>query len=172
MPRPTSKAQLLQFTAENYTALQAELAKLTPEEIVDGGTVGEWSVKDVLAHLMAWQQMVLAWYAAGKRGESPVTPSEKYTWREIPALNQEIYETYRDTPLETITADFEASHREILAAVEGMTNDELFTPKVYAWTKTTTLGSYFTSATSSHYDWARKEIRRGIKTKRKNAEVR
>ncbi|MEM8534210.1 MAG: ClbS/DfsB family four-helix bundle protein, partial [Chloroflexota bacterium] len=116
---------------------------------------------------LAWHQMVLVWHRAGKRGEVPVTPSEKYTWREIPSLNQEIYETHRDWPLDRVNADFTASHQEIMQEIESLSHDELFTPKVYVWTKSTTLGSYFISATGSHYDWAYKEIRRGIKAKRK-----
>lgn len=28
------------------------------------GVVGDWPVKDVLAHLVAWEQMCLGWYEA------------------------------------------------------------------------------------------------------------
>jgi hypothetical protein len=163
MPRPATKAQLIEQTRAGYAALQKEIDSLSPEEMTAPGVVGAWSVKDVLAHLMAWQHMVQAWYAAGKRGETPVTPSEKYTWREIPALNQEIFATYRDHALDDVRAGFAASHQVTLDLIEATTDAELFTPKVYTWTKTTTLGSYLTSATCSHYDWARKEIRRGLK---------
>ena len=34
---------------------------------------------------------------------------------------------------------------------------------LYHWTATTSLGSYLVSATSSHYDWALKLIRKSIK---------
>ena len=40
--------------------------------------------------------------------------------------------------------------------MEGFSNDELFTKGVYKWTGGTSLGSYFVSSTSSHYDWALK----------------
>lgn len=165
MPRPTSKKQLLQYTQENYATLQSEIAKLTTEQIIDPGTVGEWSVKDIIAHLTVWQQMTLEWYRAGKRGEKPVTPSEAFTWREIPALNQKIYDEHRNEALEIVQARFEASHHETLGEINAISEEDLFTPKVYSWTKSTTLGSYLTSATSSHYDWAQKEIRKGIKRK-------
>ncbi len=165
MSRPTSKTQLLQQAATNYAQLQAELAKLSPEVMIEADTVGTWSVKDVLAHLLTWQQMTLSWYRAGREGASPAIPSARYTWREIPALNQEIYEMHRDDPLDDLQQAFAASHAETLSLIETMSNDELFNPKVYAWTKSTTLGSYLTSATCSHYEWARKEIRRGIKAK-------
>lgn len=170
MPRPTSKKQLLDSIHQNYDALQKELADLTPEQKTEPGIVGEWSVKDVLAHLTEWQRMTRSWYAAGKRGEDPKTPSEDYTWREIPALNQQIYETYKDAPLDEIERDFLASHDETLTLIETLDDEELFTPKVYKWTKSTTLGSYLTSATTSHYNWARKEIRRGLKAKGKQSD--
>ena len=167
MPRPKTKDQLLELASTNYDKLQAEITHLTPEEMTESGVVEIWSVKDVLAHLTAWQQMTLSWYRIGKTGETPITPSEKYTWREIPALNQEIYETYRDAHLDDIQRDFTTSHEETMALIESIDDEELFTPKVYQWTKTTTVGAYFISATSSHYDWARKEIRRWVKRKSK-----
>jgi hypothetical protein len=66
------------------------------------GIVGEWSVKDVLAHLYEWEQMVLRWLAAGKRGETPEVPAEGYKWNQLPALNEEIWLKYKDLPLDEI----------------------------------------------------------------------
>jgi uncharacterized protein (TIGR03083 family) len=166
MPRPNSQADLTAQSRRAWEALQAETGPLSAAEMTAPGTVGEWSVKDVLAHLTAWQQMVLGWYAAGKRGETPRTPSDKHTWAQIPALNQDIYEAHRDQPLDEVRAELAASHRQAMSLVESLDDAELFTPNVYAWTKTTTLGSYFTSALSSHYEWARKEIRKGLKAQR------
>lgn len=133
MPRPTSKAELLSLAAQTWEALQKELLPLTEADLTAPGLVGDWSAKDVMAHLLAWHQMVLAWYQAGKAGGNPATPSEKYTWQELPALNQEIYEQHQDWPLAQVQ---------------------------------TALGAYFISASSSHYDWARKEIRRGRKAQK------
>jgi hypothetical protein len=163
MSRPNSKEQLLQQIPQEHDALVAYLNQLTPAQMALSNVVGEWAVKDVLAHLTAWEQMVLGWYRAGKRGEQPVTPGSGYNWQQIPALNQHIYEQYRDVPTDEILARFHASYAEMVAEIHMMTNEELFTPKVFAWTKTTTLGSYVVSATCSHYAWAFKEIRRGIK---------
>lgn len=167
MSRPTSKDQLLSQAQEEYAALIRELDALTDAQKIAPDTVGAWSVKDVLAHLTEWMRMVLRWYEAGTRGETPITPGEGYTWQQIPALNQRIYEQYRDTPLDEINAGFHSAYHAVMDALAQISNDVLFTPKVYPWTKTTTLGSYFTSATSSHYAWARKEIRKGIKAKQK-----
>lgn len=168
MPRPTSKKQLIEQSETNWTKLQSLLESMEIDDMIEGGIVGEWSVKDVLAHLLEWQQMTLGWYRIGKRGESPITPSENFTWREIPALNQSIFEKYQHAEFGDIEKQLAISHQATLEAITIMSNHELFTPKIYKWTKSTTLGSYLTSATCSHYDWAVKQIRRGIKAKRQS----
>jgi len=167
VPRPTTKPQLLAQAREEFDALTATINPLTSEQITEPGTVGEWSIKDVVAHLTEWAQMVMRWYAAGKKGETPQTPAEGYTWQQIPALNQRIYEQHRDDPLDEALANFHTTHAAIVDMISGIDNEELFTSKVYQWTKSTTLGAYFVSATCSHYVWARKEIRKGLKAKDK-----
>ena len=65
--------------------------------------------------------------------------------------------------LAEITAQFDASHQEIVEVIRELTNDDLFTAGRYPWTQKNTLGAYFVSATSSHYLWARNEMRKGVK---------
>lgn len=76
-----------------------------------------------------------------------------------------IYEKHRDRPLAEVLEQSRASHQEILGVVQELSDEELFTAGRYAWTKKNTMGTYFVSATSSHYLWARKEIRKGLKAK-------
>ena len=117
MPRPTNKNQLLSDSQKEYAALEQFLATLTPEQMVQPGALGEWSVKDTLAHLLEWQNMCLGWYAAGLRGENPPTPAEGYKWSQLPALNQMIFEKYRHAVLEDILAKFRTSHQKVTELV-------------------------------------------------------
>ncbi|MEW6093196.1 MAG: ClbS/DfsB family four-helix bundle protein [Chloroflexota bacterium] len=165
MPRPTSKTDLLTAIDQERGALEAILEALTPEQMVEPGVVGEWSVKDVLAHLVEWEQMVLEWYRAGLRGDIPEMPAPGYKWNQTPQLNQMIYKKHHDRPLDKVMEEFHASHREILGVIQDLSNEELFTAGRYAWTQKNTMGTYFVSATSGHYLWARKEIRKGLKAK-------
>lgn len=48
--------------------------------------------------------------------------------------------------------------------IETHSDEELFEKKKYQWTGTTSLGAYLISATSSHYDWAYKLIRKAAKS--------
>lgn len=163
MPKPTTKAEILSESRKEHDALKQLLATLTPEHMVQPGIVGEWSVKDVLAHLTEWEQMVLGWYHAGQAGETPALPAAGFKWSELPALNQVIYEKYRDRSLPDVLDAFGASYRQITAWVESLSEEDLFTPGRYAWAKTNALASYVISCTSSHYHWARTEIRKGLR---------
>jgi hypothetical protein len=167
MPRPTSKDDLLAAIDKERGALEAFLETLTPKQMIEPGVVGEWSVKDVLAHLVEWEQMCLGWYRAGLRGETPALPAPGFKWNQTPQLNQQIYEKHRDRSLDEVLEQFHASHREILEVIQGLSNEDLFTAGRYVWTKKNTMGTYFVSATSSHYLWARKEIRKGLRVKQK-----
>ena len=165
MARATNKDDLLIAIEKERSALEAFLETLTPEQMTDPNTVGEWSVKDVMAHLIEWEQMCLGWYQAGLRGETPSLPAPGFKWNQTPQLNQQIFEKWRKRPLAEITTQFHASHREILDVIKGLSNEKLFASGHYGWTKKNTLGTYMVSATSSHYFWARREIRKGLRTK-------
>ena len=163
MPRPTSKQELLSAIEKERPALEKFLETLTPEQMTVTGIVGEWTVKDVLCHLIAWEQMCLSWYRKGLDGEMPAVPAPGFKWNETPQLNQKIYEEHRDWPLEKVLNRFQESHAEILGVIRSLPNETLFTPGKFAWTNKNTLGTYLVSATSSHYLWARNECRKGFK---------
>lgn len=165
MPRPTSKNDLLAAVEKERGALEELLSGISPEEMIEPGTVGSWSIKDVLEHVLEWEQMCLGWYRAGLKAEFPELPAPGFKWNQTPQLNQQIFENYRDLLLDDILAKFKASHHEILAVIQQLSNEDLFTAGRFLWTKKNTLGAYFVSATSSHYLWARKEIRKGRKAR-------
>ena len=51
------------------------------------------------------------------------------------------------------------THNKVMALAETFSNDQLFSKNEYKWVGGTVLGSYFVSATSSHYDWAIKKLK-------------
>ena len=163
MPRPTTKPQLLEAMQSEHAALDKVLAALTPEQMTAVSPVTKWSIKDVLAHLTAWEQMCLGWYQAGQRGQTPCLPAEGFNWAQLPALNKQIYAAHHTRPLAEIQQQYRASYRRMLKAVEALSEEELFTPRLYPWTNKNALAAYFISATSSHYAWARKEVRKCLK---------
>jgi len=163
MPKPTTKNQIIETAQSERAALEEVLAALTLEQMTQANMIGEWAIKDMLSHLIEWEQMVIHWYETGLKGNIPAVPSEEYNWGQLPQLNHSIYIKHRNKSLEDIQKNFKASYKKILTTIESIPEDVLFTRGHYAWTKNNALASYFISCTSSHYRWARTEIRKAVK---------
>ena len=121
------------------------------------------NIKDVLAHLHAWHLMLLDWYTVGMSGEKPDMPAKGFTWRTVPDLNKEIQERYAQVMLDDVKGLLRQSYKTIVKMIEMHSDEDLFTKKKYHWTGSTSLGAYLISATSSHYDWAFKLIKKAKK---------
>lgn len=163
MPKPQTKEELLQAIDVERGKLDQSFKMLSDAEMEQPGACGDWSVKDILAHLVDWEQRGLCWYRAGLQGEVPKLPDENYNWGQTPELNHAIYLKYKDRSLDEILKLYKDSFKETMAAVDGMTEKELFTPRVYAWTGTHTLATYVNANTAAHYRWAGKLIRKFAK---------
>lgn len=162
MPRPTTKTQLLAASQKEFDALMQHIRKLTPAQMDLSGTPEEWSVKDFTAHLLEWQKMFFGWYEAGLRGEIPPTPAEGYKWNQLPELNLVIYRKYQDRCLDELLVELRDSHQRTIQLVFTLSEEDLFTPGRFSWTRTNTLAAYINSNTSGHYLWARKEIQKNV----------
>ncbi|KGN83941.1 ClbS/DfsB family four-helix bundle protein [Porphyromonas sp. COT-290 OH860] len=167
MPRPTTKAMLIQQSQENYEKLLKLINTLSPEEQEQTFSFEDRdrNLRDILIHLYEWHQLLLLFVQRNMSDiSSPFLP-EPYNWRTYPDMNVEIWRKHQSTPLSKAKELFADSHQAALQALEPFTDEALFTKQFFPWTGTTSLGSYFVSATSSHYDWAIKKLKRHIKTK-------
>lgn len=163
MPRPTNRKDLLAASVQRFAELDARVTAMPPaqrEREFRPGTMNR-NVRDVLGHVHHWQLLFLDWYAVGMAGGEPHMPAEGYSWARTSELNRSIHARYLEVPLRTMRARLARSHEKVLAIVECHSNAELFTKKRFAWTGSTSLGAYLVSATSSHYEWARRLIDKG-----------
>jgi len=167
MSKPISKNEIIETAQTERAALEKLLATLTSEQMTQTKIAGDWSAKDVLGHLIEWEQMVMKWYETGAKGKTPAVPSEEYNWGQLPQLNHAIYLKRRDRSLADVQKEFKSSHQKIIKTIEKIPEKELFTHGQYSWTKNNLLAAYFVSATSSHYRWARAEIRKVVKRSEK-----
>jgi hypothetical protein len=169
MPRPQTKDQLLAETETEYAALEDFLAGLSPEEMLRPGALGDWPVKDVLAHLTEWQRMFFAWYEAGLRAEKAPMPAEGYKWSQLPALNQAIYLRDRDLPLAQVLDGFRTWHQKTQSLILALSSEELTQPGRYAWAGEHALIGFISSNCGNHYRWARTEMRKAFKRQARSA---
>lgn len=165
MPRPKTKDELLVAGNEKFTKLNTLIDSYPPQQQkadFPPGTLNR-NIRDVLAHLHHWHIMMLKWHEVGMRGEKPAMPTEKYSWKDTPQLNDDINKMYATLSLKKARSLLDESHTKVMNLIMAHSDAELFTKKYYKWTGSTSLGAYLVSSTSSHYDWAFKLIKRSLK---------
>jgi uncharacterized damage-inducible protein DinB len=100
-----SKSEILRLLNIENSRLQATLARLTPEQMLEPNIVGVWSVKDVIAHMIHWNLLPLRELAFALNGASPDTTDAEH---DTDTVNARTVAAYADRPLDEVRADFEA----------------------------------------------------------------
>ncbi|MGD8586077.1 MAG: ClbS/DfsB family four-helix bundle protein, partial [Chloroflexota bacterium] len=81
--RYLNKGKILARIRTERRRLEQNLELLDEAQMLRPGVVGDWSVKDILAHLADWECRFLGWYRAGQRGEVPETPAPDLSWSQL-----------------------------------------------------------------------------------------
>lgn len=165
MPAIKTKVELLKAIRAERRLLETLLGEVSPALYGEAGVCGQWSIKDLLAHLAAWEQTFIRWYASRDLMTDGLMPPEVQSASAVNAYNQHLYERYRDESLPDVQAFFQQSFQQILALVEQIPEADLFTPHRYPWTGKWTLKTFVAANTNLHYSWARTQINRWRKKK-------
>lgn len=163
MTKQTSKDQLLKDIHVERNRLEKLLSTLAKTDMEQTGMTGVWSVKDILAHLVAWERFLLDWYQTGLQNHSSIITPVGMSKKMIDNLNQEIYERNRDRPLDEILSEFHTSYDELLIVIEAISEDDMFEQSRFEWTGSLTLADYIAGNTCNHYAWAKSQIRKQVK---------
>ena len=125
---PTSMAALRERIDSSYALLEQTIGQLSEEQLTTP-IDGSWSAKDLLAHIAAWEQVMMHFHV-GDRSFEEVThlTSIPYATTPVDQINEALYERDRDLPLAQVLESFHSSHRELLAMLDRMSEAELFKP--------------------------------------------
>lgn len=132
------KSHILAALREQLEAWEATFARLGEAAIVARAVPSDWSIKDELAHLWAWQQRTLARVEAARLDREPEFPawpfdpndeSEEGTER----INTWIHETNRDLPWSSVHQNWRDCFLRVLDAAERITERDLLDSGRYAW---------------------------------------
>lgn len=171
MARPTTKTDLLNAASGNYEKMNTLIAAMTEQELStafdftddEKKKEAHWkrdkNLRDILVHLYEWHQLLLNWVRSNQSGDAKPFIPEPYNWKTYGDMNVVFWKKHQETTLEAAKEMLANSHKEVLALAKNFTNEKLFSKGVYQWVGGSTLGSYFVSVTSSHYDWAMKKLK-------------
>jgi hypothetical protein len=128
-----NKDEILDALEDEREKFLEAIDGLSDEDMQAPGVVGEWSIKDILSHLNAWEAELvrLLWQAKG--GQRPTTVH--FSDLSVDERNAQWHEANRARPLERVLADFEAVRKQTLRRVDEFSDEALNDPQRYPWLK-------------------------------------
>jgi hypothetical protein len=122
-----TRDELLDLITSTRGELDALYVARTGDELVAPVLAGGWTMKDVMAHVAAWERRLLNAVAAAERGEDDVWPEPGYTVSvaDTERLNQRDYLAARDRPLDDVRADAQATYDDFMRWVRSFTDEQV-----------------------------------------------
>jgi len=139
------RAELRAALVEGRRRLDAVLARYDDAAMLDR-IDGEWTRKDVVAHLEAWERRVVELLDALRGGgsiDSDVDTDER---------NARFFARDRGRSLEDVRTGERAAYEAMLAAIDGASDEELFDGRHFAWTEGDPLASWYRGNGDEHID--------------------
>jgi uncharacterized protein (TIGR03083 family) len=127
------RQELLADLASARAELLSAIEGLSEQEMVRPGVVGEWSVKDTLAHIAAWDEEFRAVIHAFVTQEDPVFGYTISGKRGFAKWNARQVEKRRDLSVAQILAELEEARQELVELVQGLTEEQLNRQAVPPW---------------------------------------
>jgi uncharacterized protein (TIGR03083 family) len=140
-----NKQELILKIEDERAQLEAVIGRLSPEQMLAPNAVGEWSVKDVLAHLTACTARSVTLIYQAEQGQA-----YEDVFGDVEAQNAEDYEAQKDRPLDRVLADFRGSHRQLLKRLSAWKDADLFDKQRFSWLRGASLGEFILSETAEH----------------------
>lgn len=146
-----TKTEMLQKIRQERQKLEALLQCISPEQMETPGVAGEWSVKDLLAHIVYWEQCMVHWLKEATTGQVPVMLTSNITGDDLDQINQTVYEQNRHRPLKDVQEEFRRSFQLAVKAVEDSAESDLCDAQRFPWRKGRPLWLMVAGNTWFHY---------------------
>jgi len=131
------KQRILTGLGEEFDAWEKLLAGLSERQITTPDLPANLSVKDVVAHLMAWQQVSIARVRAAQLDREPVFPG----WvvgsdpdaEDVDQVNARIYNAYHADSWASVYAAWREGFRRLLELAQAVPEAQLSDKAKYPW---------------------------------------
>ena len=117
-----NRQQLLNRLDIAWVAFQASYAGLSSSRLTEPGVVGDWSVKDIIAHVTWWEEEALRHLPLIIAGDRP--PRYSVTYGGIDAFNAMMAERKRDVPLPDVLTQQNDAHQRLIDFIQSVSEDQ------------------------------------------------
>jgi hypothetical protein len=111
------KYQLLKKLEEAWAGIKESYAGLSDSQLIEPGVMGEWSVKDNLAHLTTWEEEALKYLPLILAGGRPPRYIQSGG---IDAFNVQMAEQKRDMVLSDVLRQLDETHRRLIDYLQSV----------------------------------------------------
>ena len=166
-PRPGSKTELLERMWAGRGEWDALIAQIPDSARTEPALAGGWSVKDLIAHVAAYENWTAAQIRAENEGRAP-TNRELYGSEEMPddpegwdldRQNAMIYARYKEMPLVEVMTFSRQAFADLVAAVEAVSEEDVARTGAQTWTGDATLLEIIPGQCYEHYAQHAGELR-------------
>ena len=157
MTEPRSKAALLELIERERGLWDELLAEIGEERMLQPGATGEWSFKDVVAHLNGWRVKTLARLVAAHDHSDPAAPPwlanlDEDDEGDVDRINDWIYWANRERPLGAVLGAYRHSFQRMYDATSALSENELNDIGRYPWLAGHRLADVITAAFGHFHD--------------------
>ena len=124
MDNQLTATQLLEVMRTARSNWEALLAEVGEARLTEPGVEGDWSLKDIIAHITYYETRAAECVAAIRRGEP--LPHSEYAGLEVDERNARIYQRQRALPLVDVVRDSQLSFQRSLDAVQDLRDEDLY----------------------------------------------
>ena len=118
-----NKAELRNWLVEEDRQWERLLDRIGTQRMELPGVMGEWSFKDMVAHLNDWQGWLIARMRAAQNGKPKPAPPWPADLEGDDALNAWIYEANRRRPVQDVLDDTRQNFELLLAVIDDLADD-------------------------------------------------
>jgi hypothetical protein len=126
-----NKDELLDALEDGREQFLEPLDNLPDEAFLETGVMDDWTLKDILAHLSAWEGEVVRTLWQIKQGGKPSGGS--FGQENVDAINAAWRLSSLKRPLDRIWMDYQAVRNQLLRRLENFDDRELTDPNRYTW---------------------------------------
>lgn len=149
MAETPGKSELLAQIERERFFWEQLVAEVGEEHMLEPGATGDWTFKDVVAHLNGWRRKTLARLDAARSGQTPVPPPWPAHFNEeddVEEINAWIYQANRDRPLQEMLDEYQRSFSAMGEAVSALSERDLTEPGRYEWLEGEPLATVLTAS--------------------------
>ena len=133
MTSNTTKAQILDDLKREQSQWEALLRDIGEEHMTQPISEGQWTIKDIVAHITSWRRRTVGRFQAALRHEPTPPPPWPAELQNDDEINAWFYAADRDLPLADVLRQSREVFQQLYDTLAAFPEPELLDPARFPW---------------------------------------